>query len=172
MSRALVIVCPQCGTPAQKRAQDVNRAKRAGMRIFCSRVCSGLARRLVSPPTPEQKKAAKAAYDREYRMRDVAARRAKKAAYFQRTYDPAKARKVRAARMHLHIEYCRQPAYRQWKREYDKRYLANKNYGPFADAFLALVEVENEVASQATRHEIYAMNGTLNKAQARRRAMQ
>jgi len=35
--------------------------------------------------------------------------------------EAAKARKVR---MPLHIEYCRQPAYKAWKREYDRRHRA------------------------------------------------
>jgi hypothetical protein len=38
--------------------------------------------------------------------------KAKKRAYFERTYDPRKAAVERKKRMHLHVAYCREPRYK------------------------------------------------------------
>ena len=165
------VVCHQCAKPFDKAAGAFNRSKRIGASHYCTRACAGLAKRLANPPTPEQRKAAKAAYDLEYRARNAEALRTRRHEYFRRTYDPAEAKQYRAARMHLHIEYCRRPEYKAWKAQYDRNHRA-KEYGPFSDAFLLLQDVENEIASQATKYEIALTNGTINKAQSRRRAMQ
>ena len=79
----------------------------------------------------------KAAYDREYRKKNLAWIKAKKADYFQRTYDPVKAAKERKKRMPEHVEYCRQPKYRAYKRKYDRKRRASK-FGEFAEAYEAL----------------------------------
>ena len=59
--------------------------------------------------------------------------------------------------------------YRKWKAEYDRKYRSQKLYGPFAEAFLTLRELEEEIGVRATRTEIYTANGTLNKWKQRRR---
>jgi hypothetical protein len=123
------------------------------------------------PLTTAERKEQKAIYDATYRLRDIAARKAKKAAYYQRTHDPAKEAAARKLKMPKHIEYCRQPKYKAWKSEYDKKHLAKKAFGEFAEAALILRDVENEIAARATKYEIYQTNGTLNKAQTRRRAL-
>jgi len=89
--------------------------------------------------------------------------RAAKRAYHLATYDPEKERVKRAAKMPRHIEYCRQPAYRAWKREYDRRYCAEKQFGEFAEAALLLGDLKAEVSERMTRLEIATLNGTLNK---------
>ena len=71
--------------------------------------------------------------------------------------------------MPQHVEYCRQPEYRVWKKEYDKHHLARKQYGDFGEAVIALRELEQEVTDRIERTDIYAANGTLNKKQTRRR---
>ena len=60
-------------------------------------------------------------YDAAYRKKNLAMLKAKKRAYFKRTYDPVKAAIGRKARMARHVAYCRRPEYREWKRAYDKR---------------------------------------------------
>ena len=102
--------------------------------------------------TGTQKKKAKAEYDREYRKKNRAMLKAKRAAYFQRTYDPIKAAKERKKRMAQHVEYCRQPQYRAWKREYDKKRRASK-HGHFAQAQIALVELIKEIHRQMPDRE-------------------
>lgn len=164
------IWCAWCNEQAMKEAGEINRARRSGLYLYCSRACAGLAHRNQSPPTPEQKVAAKAEYDAEYRRKNRAMLQAKKRAYHLQTYDPEKAAEVRKQRMPLHVEYCRRPEYREKKAAYDRRNLAEKHYGPFAGAALALRDLEGEVADRMSRYEIYAANGTLNKVLQRRKA--
>lgn len=168
---ALLPVCAHCSKPVTGQAPGaINRARKLGARIFCDRTCAGLARR--AGKTKAQKVAEKKLYDAQYRQRDPAALKARKAAYFQQTYDPAKAAVERKARMAQHIEYCRQPAYKAWKRAYDKQYNAKRDFGPFWEAALLLLQIEDEVESRMTRYEVYAANGTLNKTQRRKREYQ
>lgn len=162
-------VCPQCSAVFDRPTGEVNRAKKKGAPLFCGKTCFGLSRRLAVKPTKQERAAAKAAYDREYRAKNAATVKAKKAAYFQRTYDPGKAAEVRKANMHKHVEYCRRPEYKQWKSSYDRKYRAVKEFGEFAEAALILQDVEKEVLSRTTRYEISLVNNTLNKAQKRRR---
>ena len=119
-------------------------------------------------------KEAKAAYDREYRRKNRARLKAEKAAYFQRTYDPVKAAKERKKKMPKHVEYCRQPEYKAWKKKYDK-HRRSKKYGEFAEAHQLLVELTKEINrqmpdrferySQSQRHQYNPIN-----QQRRRRA--
>ena len=75
-----------------------------------------------------QKVAEKRLYDMAYRAKNLERIKAGKRAYFQRTYDPREAAVERKKRMHLHVAYCRQPRYKAWKREYDRKYRASE-YG-------------------------------------------
>lgn len=162
------IVCPYCGCEADKPAGYVNRARKSGLPIYCSRKHYGLARRKFKPKV--QKVAEKRVYDMEYRRRNRAHLKTMKRAYFQRTYDPVKAAERRKARMTYHIQYCRDPAYKRWKSRYDRAHRAQKMFGPYAESFLVLQKVEKEIASRMSNYDIRLANGTLNKAQLRRRA--
>lgn len=144
------------------------------MAIYCNRVCSGLGRRVNK--SAEQRKAEKAEYDRARRAelgeellrQKAAARRALLAANPELVRAREKAN--RDARKAEHAEYCRRPEYRDWKRNYDRKHRANKFFGPFAEAFLVLRDLESELAGRASKYERYAANGTLNKTQKRKRA--
>ena len=104
-------------------------------------------------------KAEKAAYDREYRKKNLAWIKAKKAAYFQRTYDPVKAAKERKKTMPKHVEYCRQPWYKAYKREYDKQRRAGR-FGEFKEAYEALLLLKKEIKKQQPdRFELYKQAG-------------
>jgi hypothetical protein len=146
---------------------EINRARRAGLSIYCSRACSGISHR--KHKTREQKVAEKAAYDAEYRAKNRETLKAKKHNYFKATYDPAKAAEARRARMPFHVEYCRRPEYRVKKRQYDRQYRADKQFAEFSEAFLVLMDLEKEIASRMSRYEIYQANGTLNKILQRRK---
>ena len=89
----------------------------------------------------------KTAYDREYRKRNRSRIKARKAAYFQRTYDPVQAAIARKWRMPQHVEYCRRPEYRVWKREYDEQRRASR-YGAFAEAWRILKLLRAEIKKQ------------------------
>jgi hypothetical protein len=105
------------------------------------------------------RKRRKAAYDKKYRKRNWKRIQARHAAYFQRTYDPVQAAKERKKRMPYHVKYCRQPWYRAWKREYDRRRCAGR-FGAFAGAYKALLELLKEVRKQMPdRFERYAQSG-------------
>ena len=163
----IVIQCPVCLTFVEKHTGSVNRARRKGAPIYCSKKCSGVGRR--KGKTKEQLAAEKREYDKEYRRKNAALLKHKKAAYHQRTYDPAKAAVARKKRSKAHAEYCRRPEYRAWKREYDKRRRAERDYGEFGDAFLVLRDLESEILSRMSRYEIGVTNQTINKTQKRRR---
>lgn len=119
--------------------------------------------------TKAQKVAEKRLYDMAYRAKNRAMLKAKKAAYFQRTYDPVKAAKVRKKRMHLHVEYCRQPRYKAWKRSYDQK-RRDSEYGPFAEAARLAINLNREIKGRMSNYEIRLENQTLNKRQGRTRS--
>lgn len=161
--------CAQCGAARKTTSSAFNRAQREGKRLFCDRACAALGRRDPNPPTDEEKRAAKAAYDDSYREKNADVLREKKADYFQRTYDPDVAREERKAKMPAHLEYCRTPEYRKKKTDYD-RWRRCLVYGEFAMAKEALLILDAEVKSRATFEELQAQKGTVNKSLTRRRA--
>jgi len=120
------------------------------------------------PKTDAQKKAEKRAYDMENRRKNKAAFKAKKAAYFRATYDPEKARIERKKRAPQHAEYCRRPAYKKWKRQYDSEYRA-KQFGAFAEAYKLAIELSREIKTRTNDYEIRIQNQTYGKAQKRDR---
>lgn len=166
MMSTVSVTCAFCGAAITKRRSEVNRANKAGRLLFCGRVCSGMNRRVEKDAAT--KKAEKAAYDRQYREKNLALLKEKKAAWFKATYDPVKAAQERKARMARHVEYCRRPEYREKKKEYDRRHRA-KEYGEFAEAYMATMDVYREVNARMPRTELYATKGTQNKTLNRRR---
>ncbi len=159
--------CAHCGKVADKAAGHVNRARERGLNLYCGRKCSGLGRR--DGKTKAQRVAEKAAYDAAYREKNRGMLKAKKHERYLRTYDPVEAAVYRKQRMPLHVEYCRQPEYKKWKREYDRQYRA-KEFGVFAEAYLLSIDLNREIKGRMTNEEITQANGTQNKTQRRRRA--
>ena len=159
--------CSHCGGVGSQASGAVNRARRKAAPLFCSRECSGARRRINR--TDAEKRALKAIYDSQYRAREPDKRKADKAEYHKRTYDPASAAEKRSRRMPSHVEYCRRPAYRKWKAEYDRQYRATKDFGPFGEAAIILQDLQTEILTRATRYEIDLASGTLNKKLKRRR---
>lgn len=159
--------CAQCGRVADRPAGHVNRSRACGMKLYCSRECSGLGRRVDK--SADAKKAEKRVYDMEYRLKNREALRAKKADYHQRTYNPEKAAKHRRGRMPYHVDYCRRPEYRAKKKTYDRRHRAEKHYGDFAECFLLVMDIRDECLSRMSDYEIRVEKGTINKALKRKR---
>lgn len=162
-------LCAHCRKPHGRTAGAVNRAAKLGLPLYCDRRCSGLGRR--KGKTKAQRVAEKRLYDMAYRAANLERLKAEKRAYFQRTYDPRKAAIERKKRMHLHVEYCRQPRYKAWKRQYDQKY-RDSEYGPFADAARLAIDLNREVKSRSSNYEIRRQNQTGNKRQDRTRAAQ
>lgn len=143
------ITCAHCGMLAMRRSGDVTRSRKLGWPIYCDRTCAGLAHRLAVPKTTEQKKIEKAVYDEEYRAKNVASLRAKKASYYAENHDREKERETRQRRMPQHIEYCRRPEYRAWKKEYDREYLAKKRFGEFWESALLCLDIRRKALELA-----------------------
>ncbi len=169
----MTMICPQCSTQFEVRAGHANRAAKTGAPLYCGRVCAGLARRRAVPLSEAERKEVKRVYDAKRRAEKHDEICAKKLAHYYANHERFKAEHAvyRARHMSRHVEYCRRLEYREWKKEYDRRYKAGLNFGEFAEAFMLLQDIENEVAARATRYEIYSANGTLNKAQTRRRSL-
>lgn len=147
----------------------VNRAAKLLAPLYCGKDCASAARRIER--TPEEKKALKAEYDREYRKRDPEALKAYKALYYQETRDPERERAIRKAKMPKHVEYCRRPEYKAWKHEYDIQKAAEE-FGEFGEAWRLLLDLEKEIRSQATAYERRVANGYYTRnAQKRRREL-
>lgn len=158
------IACRSCGAQVTQSQGAINRALREGKPLYCDRTCAGMARRVSA----SQKKRSKRAYDARRRVEKAAEIRAQKAAYYQRTHDPEKERERRRAGMDRHVEYCRQPAYVNYKAAYDRERRAQE-YGPFADAYLLLLELEREIRSRATWVERARARGYFTRASQQRR---
>lgn len=159
--------CAYCNAVTKKLTGEINRAKKKGAPIYCNKICAGFGRR--HNKTKTQLKGEKRIYDMEFRRKNKEILRIKKKEYFQKTYDPEKAAIERKSNMPRHVEYCRQPKYREYKKEYDAKYRAKNDYGEFWEAFFALREVEQEIRKRMSWYEIEQQNGTLNKHQQRRR---
>lgn len=161
------IVCSQCGVTFAALTGRVNRSKKRGGRLFCGLKCAGLARRVHR--TDAEKKAIKADYDRRRRIERADELKAERAAYHKRTYDPVKAAIARKKRMPKHVEYCQRPEYKKWKREYDRQYRAQKDYGEFAECFLLTQDIRAACLERQSDYEIRLAAGTLNKSAKRKR---
>lgn len=163
----MMIVCAHCRRPADLAAGHVNRSRRLGLLLYCSRRCSGLAKR--KHRTKTELKERKRLYDQEYRATNLASITAKKAAYAKATYDPAKARIARRKTMPRHVAYCRQPKYKAYKHRYDAERYA-RQFGPFAEAHKVMMALKREIKHRSTDYEIRQENQTFGKSQKRRRA--
>lgn len=159
--------CAHCRKAGDKPKGEVNRARAAGLNLYCNRRCSGLGRR--DGRTKAERVEAKRLYDLAYRAKNLDWIKSKKRAYFKRTYDPVKAAVERKKNMPRHVEYCRRPEYKRWKTTYDRKYRAKKDFGPFAEAAMLLSDLNLEINGRGDRHEIRYQNGGTNKAQRRKR---
>jgi len=162
------ITCPVCSSKAMKEVGSINRAKKKGAPIFCSKECCYQHRR--KHKTLEQRKAEKRDYDKQYRAKNADKLRTLKATRFRRDYDPIKAAEYRKSRMHIHLEYCRTPKYKKWKADYDKKYLAKKKYGEFSECHLLAQQIREECLSRMTDYEIRITKGTFAKSKQRKRS--
>jgi len=161
----MIIICPHCKKKADIKAGYVNRAKKLGVPRYCSKACSGLARKIER--TDEEKKRLKAEYDKKHRKIFAEDIKKAKAAAFKKDYkeNPEKYRAIRRRRKDEHNEYCRRPEYKKWKAEYDQKHRAKKNYGEFAECHLLIREIEKEY----DQREILQINNLHNKTQKRKR---
>lgn len=148
------------------------RSIRLGLPIYCGQKCTGLARRLNE--SPEEKKAIKYLYDAFLHISMTDEEREldelQRMVYFQWDYarNPEKHRKRRQERMDIHVEYCKQPEYKEWKKGYDEQYRAKKDYGDWWEAAIALKNLNKEIDFRESKKELKIYN----KTQKRKRAWQ
>ena len=168
-----MIACCTCGKAVKQRSSAIGRALRDGKPLYCDRTCAGIARRRQEPIALEELKARKKAYDAERRVRKHDELCAKKRAHYYANRDRILAEHAayRAEHMARHVEYCRRPEYKAWKAKYDRQHLARRKFGEFAEAALLLRDIETEIDKRASKYDIYMQNGTINKAQTRRRSL-
>lgn len=129
----------------------------------------------------EEKKRRKAEYDREVRNDPVrgAARRKKRNEAYYANHEESK-RRDRERRANLTPEqYAKYRAcqdrcqstddWKKRKKQYDREWKARRDYGPLAEAQVALLDLNDEISSRMSRSEIYVSSGYYNKTQERRR---
>jgi predicted nucleic acid-binding Zn-ribbon protein len=157
------INCPSCGKNAFRSVSAINRAKKDGLKIYCSLKCSAIGRRKDNPKTPNNPKwkAMKAEYDRNRRKeKDEELKAQKKAAYA--IWGPKhreEERQKRKENMPKHVEYCRQPEYKEKKKDYDRK-VRVEQYGEFAESYELLEELVKEIKHQMPdRFERYSQSG-------------
>lgn len=162
------IQCDYCGKAANYPTGHVNRARKNGNSLYCGRVCSGLGRR--HNKTLEMKRLEKALYDQDYRDKNIQKIKARNQEYNKTPEGRAMQKRNRDKRMDKHIEYCRQPEYKEYKKKYDRSYRSVKDYGEeWGPVMETLLYLDDEVKTRVNRYEIYQANGTLNKHQGRKR---
>ena len=163
------VSCDRCGGACEKDTGHVNRSKRLGFALYCSRVCMGLSRR--KNLTIAQKKEAKRLYDIKYRRANLAKIKARKAEYFKRDYNanPEKYKAIRKKTSAYHAEYCRSPAQKEKTRERDKKRYAQTTFGPLWEIHYLAMKIDDEAQKQMNKHEIMQSKGTINKSQKRKR---
>jgi hypothetical protein len=148
MPRTMIkLICSSCAEPFKRVLACVKYQRRHGAENeFCSQRCTGLGRRTYKPKAVKVRE--KAAYDASYRATNSARLKRTRAAYFQRTYDPEKARRERAQKMAAHVVYCRK-YYADPKRKADKvAYDLDRRaaaYGDYAEAYKLLLQLQDEI---------------------------
>jgi hypothetical protein len=173
------LICSSCAEPFERVLAFVKYQRRHGAENeFCSQRCVGLARRTYKPKAVKVRE--KAAYDAIYRATNSAKLKLTRAAYFQRTYDPERARRERAPKMAAHVAYCRKyyadPKRKAEKVAYDLDRRAAA-YGDYADAYKLLLKLQDEVRRRLpNKYERLKLRGyydrTRPNAQQRRRDAQ
>lgn len=158
------INCDLCNKLFEIMTGHYNRSMKLRAGLFCSRACSHENRRRHVPI--EVKKEQKRLYDNEYRKKNKERLKKEKAEYFQRVYKEQyeKFKAIRKARMKDHIEYCRQPKYKAYKKKYDRKYRNKKIYGEYFEAAGVLTDLEILIRKTMPKYERYYSRGMCNKA--------
>lgn len=165
MIKIIKIKCAQCGKVTKKHLGHVNRARKLGLKLFCGQKCFGLSRR--HNKTIQELKEEKRLYDIEYRRKNEKRLKKKRGAWFKKDYaeHPEKYRKQRKKRQKKHNEYCRQPEYRKYKKDYDRKRVAKLQYDKFWEAAIALRDLGDIVDNRQAKKDQYIFN----KSQKRKR---
>lgn len=166
-------ICAYCGIIFEKPTGEYNHSVKLGLNIYCSREHSNLGRRVNE--TEEEKKVYKQWYDLFIRASRTEDERMlfsfQKMLLFHLDYkaNPEKYKKERQRRMPAHVEYCRQPKYKEYKKTYDEQYRAKKDYGEYWEAAIALKNLDKEIDYRESKRQNKIYNKSTTK---RKRAWQ
>lgn len=167
------IICEHCGRVTFKETGHINRARKKGDKLYCSRKCAGMEKR--KNLSREEKKEAKRLYDIEYRLKNKTLLKKKKAEAFKRNYYDSnnplaeKMKMYRRKNQKRHNEYCMRPEYREKKHQYDRIRYAKEKFGPLWEIHVLAMEIIEEAQKRESKFEMMQQKGTINKAQKRRR---
>lgn len=159
--------CAYCCNMFEIYTGHYNRAMSLGLNVYCNRTCSGLGRR--TNETPEEKKVYKQWYDLFIREsmtdEEKAIKMMNAAILFQLDYraNPDKYKKERQRKMPMHVEYCRNPEYKKWKKGYDEQYRAKKDYGEYWEAAIALKNLDKEIDYRESKRQNKLYNKSTTK---------
>lgn len=159
----MIIQCHWCGNDVEKEIGHINRAKKMGLNLFCSKACFGLNKRTSKQEKVEKKRL----YDLMYREKKSEELRAKKREYYKTPAGRAVQKRNRENMKERHREYIKSERYKKWKYEYDQKYHAKYNYGEFWESHLTLKAIE--VVIEPEKLEVKIQKGTYNKSQKRKR---
>lgn len=159
----MIIICPYCKKEADIPKAYVLKARSVGAPKYCSKLCSGLARKIWR--TDAEKKAIKKLYDEQYRTREYVKLQKNFAFHLDYRANPEKYRKERQRKMKAHIEYCRKPEYKKWKKQYDHKFRLKKKYGEYWECASIMVSLDKTLNTK----EIKINQGLINKSQKRKR---
>jgi hypothetical protein len=166
----MILNCNYCNKQFRVKENNIGQRKRSirlGLPIYCSRKCAWIGRR--TNETEEEKKTYKKWYDLFIRVsmtddeRDLDT--LQNMVYFQLDYaqNPDKYREERQRRMPSHIEYCRQPEYRKYKKEYDEKHRAQKLFGAFWECAIILKNLDNEIDYRESKRQNKIYNKSTTK---------
>ena len=153
------VTCSFCGAESEKPNGAINRAIKSNLSMYCDRKCSSANKKTSKAEKIELKRL----YDEQYRLKNKDSLKVSKAEYNKRTYDPVKAAVKRKKNMARHVEYCRQPEYKEKKKQYDRNYRAKLKYGELWEVAVLAMQIQDEVLSKMTRYQIDLESNTLNK---------
>jgi hypothetical protein len=168
------LTCCYCSITFKVKANNIGSRKksiRLGLPIYCNQKCAGLGRR--SNETPYEKKQIKSWYDMFLRESMTEDDRIydefQRAVYFLIDYrnNPDKYKEWRNKRMPKHVEYCRQPEYKEYKKKYDEEYRAKKDFGDYWEAAIVLKNLDKEIDYRESKRQnkIYNKSTTKRKRQ-------
>lgn len=155
------IICDGCGKKAHKRTGAVNRSRREGRPVFCTRQCFVDTRKTTKADKIEVKRI----YDLRYSKENAQRIKERNQIYNETPAGRAMQKRNRDKFTQRHLEYCRTPEYRKWKKEYDIKHRAKKNYGEFWESFILLQDIESHI----DKYEVSILNNNYNKSQKRKR---
>lgn len=156
--------CHYCGKQIEISIGQYNyRVLKHGLNVYCDRKCAGLGRRVNR--TKEEQDLIQYFYWTFRQLSDPDRFKKQRAEYFKKDYaaKPEKYRKERQRRMKDHVEYCRQPKYREKKKVYDEQRVAKANYGEYWEAAIALHKLADIVDNRRAKQEQKTINKTQNR---------